>query len=192
MALVHERTIPTERPSPVGEVFADRGVSRGQRNGSPRPLISVFWTGAAPILTHVKFCQRLETLWTTIAPWRSEKLIKGSRAPFFPTNARLCINLDHPHYQLRTEHLLCVQSKGTHTHTHTQKRVLGTQCPKFPHSFFSDQTNHVLTSSRSDSQHVMLSHFTLTNATQLRRNLCHLSSPIPSTRAILPVLPTLV
>ena len=27
--------------------FADRGVSRGQRNGSPRPLISVFWTGAA-------------------------------------------------------------------------------------------------------------------------------------------------
>jgi len=25
----------------------DRGVSRGQRNGSPRPLISVFWTGAA-------------------------------------------------------------------------------------------------------------------------------------------------
>jgi hypothetical protein len=22
--------------------FADRGVSRGQRNGSPRPLISVF------------------------------------------------------------------------------------------------------------------------------------------------------
>ena len=27
--------------------FADRGVSCGQRNGSPRPLISVFWTGAA-------------------------------------------------------------------------------------------------------------------------------------------------
>ena len=51
VALVLERTIPTERPPPVGEVsanfFADRGVSRGQRNGSPRPLISVFWTGAA-------------------------------------------------------------------------------------------------------------------------------------------------
>jgi hypothetical protein len=34
----------------VGEVvptFADRGVVRGQRNGSPRPLISVFYTGAA-------------------------------------------------------------------------------------------------------------------------------------------------
>jgi len=33
MALVRERTIPTERPPPVGEVsayfFADRGVSRG-------------------------------------------------------------------------------------------------------------------------------------------------------------------
>ena len=43
VALVRERTIPTERPPPVGEVsanfFADRGVSRSQRNGSPRPLI---------------------------------------------------------------------------------------------------------------------------------------------------------
>ena len=52
VALVRERTIPTERPPPVGEVsanffFADTGVSRGQRNESPRPLISVFWTGAA-------------------------------------------------------------------------------------------------------------------------------------------------
>ena len=38
VALVRERTIPTERPPPVGELvptFADRGVSRGQRNGSP-------------------------------------------------------------------------------------------------------------------------------------------------------------
>jgi hypothetical protein len=45
MALVRERTIPTERPPPIGEVsanFADKGVSRGQRNGSPRPLISAF------------------------------------------------------------------------------------------------------------------------------------------------------
>ena len=45
VALVRERTIPTERPPPVGEVsatFAGRGVSRGQRNGSPRPLNSVF------------------------------------------------------------------------------------------------------------------------------------------------------
>ena len=53
MALVRERTTPRERPPPVGEVsakFADRGVSRGQRNGSPRPLISVFWTGAATFL----------------------------------------------------------------------------------------------------------------------------------------------
>ena len=51
VALVRVRTIPTERPPPVGEVsanfFADRRVSRGQRKGSPRPLISVFWTGAA-------------------------------------------------------------------------------------------------------------------------------------------------
>ena len=53
VAIVRERTIPTERPPPVGEVsanFADRGVSRGQRNGSPRPLISVFWTGVATFL----------------------------------------------------------------------------------------------------------------------------------------------
>jgi hypothetical protein len=45
VALVRERTIPTERPPPVGEVsanFSGRGVSRGQRNGSPRPLITVF------------------------------------------------------------------------------------------------------------------------------------------------------
>ena len=44
VALVRERTIPTERPPPVGEVvptFAGRGVSRGQRNESPRPF-SVF------------------------------------------------------------------------------------------------------------------------------------------------------
>ena len=32
---------------------ADRGVSRAQRNGSPRPLISVFWTGAATIFIQV-------------------------------------------------------------------------------------------------------------------------------------------
>ena len=43
MALVRERTIPTERPrwsANLVPTFADRGVSRGQRNGSPRPLIS--------------------------------------------------------------------------------------------------------------------------------------------------------
>jgi hypothetical protein len=37
--LVRKRTIPTERPPHVGEIlvptFADRGVSRGQRGGSP-------------------------------------------------------------------------------------------------------------------------------------------------------------
>jgi hypothetical protein len=36
---VGKRTIPTERPPLVGEIlvptFADRGVSRGQRGGSP-------------------------------------------------------------------------------------------------------------------------------------------------------------
>jgi hypothetical protein len=40
VALVHERTIPTEQPPLVSEVstnFCGWRVSRGQRNGSPRP-----------------------------------------------------------------------------------------------------------------------------------------------------------
>jgi hypothetical protein len=44
-ALVRERTIPTERPPLVGEDsanFCGQRVSRGQRNGFPRSLISVF------------------------------------------------------------------------------------------------------------------------------------------------------
>jgi hypothetical protein len=44
-ALVRQRTIPTERPPLVGEVsanFSGYRVSRGQRNESPMPLISVF------------------------------------------------------------------------------------------------------------------------------------------------------
>jgi hypothetical protein len=43
-ALVSQRTIPTERPPLVGEVsasFSGSRVSRGQRDGSPRSLISV-------------------------------------------------------------------------------------------------------------------------------------------------------
>jgi hypothetical protein len=48
--VVRKWTIPTERPPLVSEVcanFCGKSVSRGQRNGSPRPLISVFKTGAA-------------------------------------------------------------------------------------------------------------------------------------------------
>jgi hypothetical protein len=44
VALLCERTIPTERPSLVGEVsanFADRGVSHGQCGGSLTAIISV-------------------------------------------------------------------------------------------------------------------------------------------------------
>jgi hypothetical protein len=50
VALVRERTIPTERPPLVGEVtakFADRGVSRSQRSESPTAAIPVFKTGTA-------------------------------------------------------------------------------------------------------------------------------------------------
>jgi hypothetical protein len=45
VVLVRKRSIPTERPPLVGEVSADfcgYRVLRGQRNESPRPLISVF------------------------------------------------------------------------------------------------------------------------------------------------------
>jgi hypothetical protein len=45
VALVLKRTIPTERPPLVGEVsanFSGKRASRGQRNESPRPFISVF------------------------------------------------------------------------------------------------------------------------------------------------------
>ena len=38
VALVRERTIPTERSAKLVPTFADRGVSRGQRNESPRPF----------------------------------------------------------------------------------------------------------------------------------------------------------
>jgi hypothetical protein len=45
VALVRRRTIPTEGPLHVGEVsvkFWGQGVSRGQCNGFPQQLISVF------------------------------------------------------------------------------------------------------------------------------------------------------
>jgi hypothetical protein len=54
VALVRKRTILTERPPLVGEVsvnFSGQRVSRGQRNKSPRPLISGFLTGAATFLS---------------------------------------------------------------------------------------------------------------------------------------------
>jgi hypothetical protein len=41
--LVHERTIPTERPPlVVVPTFVDRGVSRGQRGGPPTVVKSQF------------------------------------------------------------------------------------------------------------------------------------------------------
>jgi hypothetical protein len=47
MALVGERTMPSERPPLAGEEVPTFAVSRGQRNGFPRSLISVLLTGAA-------------------------------------------------------------------------------------------------------------------------------------------------
>jgi hypothetical protein len=50
--LVHKRTTSAELPL-IGEflmlTFANKGVSLGQSGGSPRPLISVFSTGATTI-----------------------------------------------------------------------------------------------------------------------------------------------
>jgi hypothetical protein len=44
VALVRKQTVPTERPPLVAEIsvnFLGERVLRGQRDGSPRPLISV-------------------------------------------------------------------------------------------------------------------------------------------------------
>jgi hypothetical protein len=53
--LVRKRTIPTDRSPLVGKflmpTFADRGLSRGQRDGSARPLISDSETVAATFLS---------------------------------------------------------------------------------------------------------------------------------------------
>jgi hypothetical protein len=40
--LVRKRNIPTGQAGEVSANFGYRRISRGQRNGSPRPLISVF------------------------------------------------------------------------------------------------------------------------------------------------------
>jgi hypothetical protein len=49
--LVGKRTIQIERPLLVGKIlvptFADREVSRGERGGSPQPLLSVLYIEAA-------------------------------------------------------------------------------------------------------------------------------------------------
>ena len=51
MALVRERTIPTERPPLVGEVSANfcgqRGVTWSAQRFPTAILTSIFWTGAA-------------------------------------------------------------------------------------------------------------------------------------------------
>ena len=41
------------RSAKLVTTFADRGVSRGQRNGSPRPLISVYQTWIATYFIQV-------------------------------------------------------------------------------------------------------------------------------------------
>jgi hypothetical protein len=56
VALVRKRTIPTERLPHVGEVSANfRGysMSRHQRKGSSRPLISIFYTRIRYVTIHV-------------------------------------------------------------------------------------------------------------------------------------------
>jgi hypothetical protein len=70
VVVVRKQTIPTERPPLVGEVSANfygYRVWRGQRNGSPRPLISVFYTRSRYI--YIKLAPQLHTRgWVDLVP----------------------------------------------------------------------------------------------------------------------------
>jgi hypothetical protein len=61
LALVRERTIPSERPPLVGEVntnFCGWWVSRGQRDGSPRPYSLLYRSelvGLHDLITYLQF-----------------------------------------------------------------------------------------------------------------------------------------
>jgi hypothetical protein len=79
VALVRKRTILTERPPLVGEVsanFCGLRVLRGQRNEFRRPLISVFYTGAATFsFKYLLNCPH-EFEWTPFhTPYFSENLV---------------------------------------------------------------------------------------------------------------------
>jgi hypothetical protein len=52
VALVRERTIPIDRrlSAKLVPTFADRGVSHGQRNGSPRPESLLFLPSSSPFV----------------------------------------------------------------------------------------------------------------------------------------------
>jgi hypothetical protein len=84
VALVRERTIPTERPPLVGEVndnFCVQRVSRGQRNGPPRPYSRISRPNhLLPVIIKMlpnnnQVCA-LFTLFTTVASnWIENRLV---------------------------------------------------------------------------------------------------------------------
>jgi hypothetical protein len=77
VALVRKRTIPTERPRLVGEVsanFCGQRVSRGQRNGSPRPYSRVSRPEPLLFLPSSSWIV-LEAAWTPFQIHFSENLV---------------------------------------------------------------------------------------------------------------------
>jgi hypothetical protein len=98
VALPRKRPLPTERPPPlVGEVSADFSgyrVSRGQRNESPRPLISVFETGAATFPFKLLLSYPHEAEWT---PFQTNYFTENVVAPEIEpgTSRFVARNSDH-------------------------------------------------------------------------------------------------
>jgi hypothetical protein len=98
MVLVREWTTPTQRPPLVGEVstnFCGWNVSRGQRNGSPRPYSRIYRpkpllfliTRYSTVLTRLSGLRSSPTTfqkiwWFTLWPWRWRQYIPPtSRLP---------------------------------------------------------------------------------------------------------------
>jgi hypothetical protein len=106
VALVRERTIPTERPPLVGEVsanFADNGMSRGQRGGSLRPY-SLLSRPDSRTLAHNTSPEESQKLlhWNTRAKYTTlehshEILHENTRAKHFTRTLARITSLEHSH-----------------------------------------------------------------------------------------------
>jgi hypothetical protein len=93
--VVCKRTIPTGWPPLVGEVsanFSGQRVSRGQRNGSPRPLISDFQTRHAISLKYLNYPHEAE--WN---PFQTHYFSENLVAPGIETGSSGSVprNSDH-------------------------------------------------------------------------------------------------
>jgi hypothetical protein len=93
--LVRKRSVSTQ-PPPRNSVptFVDRGMSRGQRGGSPTSLISVFWTGAATFLSSSSSFILRRAEWTPFQTHcYSENLLASGIEP--GTSVFAARNFDH-------------------------------------------------------------------------------------------------